>query len=374
MNTAVKKELSLLTGLLAVGARITGSKTLARRLGWISTGFFISGLMPNYSVKHKTAYITGGSRGLGLSLAWNLLAQGAKAVTLVARDEDELARAHEILRADFPEARIYYSVCDVTELPRVTESLSDAIDAMGGIDILVNNAGAILVGPSGSMTREDYEAQLNLHLFAAINTTRVLPDHFKRRRGGRIVNICSMGGKVAVPHMLPYDVSKFALSGFTQGIGAELSPLGVSVTGVYPNVMRTGSPIQAVFKGDHEKEFAWFQTVDTFPGFSMSADLAAKKIIDGIIEGRSEVVLSVPAKARMMFGVFFPETMQLLMGFVSRMLPHGQSFVRKTGADSSSRFDKSFLAKPLRKRAHDAEIEYNQEAHHDADFSLGLKH
>lgn len=364
MNRALSKELVFVTGLLTlVGvSRRSHSLSALAGLGW-ATWMLMSFKKP-YDLRGKKVFITGGSRGLGLSLAWNLLFRGAE-VTLVARDRDELVRARRILLGTFPDAKVWIDPCDVTNAEELAQSFQLAVHDMGAIDLLINNAGSILVGPFSTMRKEDFEAQMKLHLYAVIEATQLIVPYFKSRGGGRILNICSLGGKVALPHMLPYDASKFALSGFSQGVGAELARENIRVTTAYPTVMRTGSPVQAVFKGHHKKEFQWFETIDNSPLLSMGADTAAKKILNAVCEGKSEIILSVPAKARMLLATFFPETMNALMGWAARLLPKGESTIRKTGAESASRFDEKLES--LVKM-------YNQQSLHDAEFNMGLRH
>jgi len=372
MNNTLKKEIAVMVAATAllVGLR-TESKIVPAILGAGAAGLFLWSLRKTFDFKNKAVYITGGSRGLGLSIAWNLLEKGAK-VTLVARDLEELERGKEILLKDFPQGEIYLSVCDITESKNLHFSIDEAIQNMGGLDLLVNNAGAILVGPIETMKMEDFEAQIKLHLYAAIDATQYVSKHFDTRGGGRILNICSMGGKIAVPHMLPYDVSKFALAGFSQGAASELALRNIIVTTAYPAVMRTGSPIQAVFKGDHQKEFAWFEAFDNMPVLSMSADTAAKKVLKAVADARTEIILSFPARLRMMVGAMLPEATNALMGLAAKLLPTGRSTERKTGADSRDIFEENALLKSLRKTAHKEEIVYNQRSKHDAEHNLGL--
>ena len=89
----------------------------------------------------------------------------------------------------------------------------------------------------------------------------------KRRGGGRIINIASIGGKIAVPHLLPYVASKFALVGLSEGLRAELARDRIYVTTVSPGLMRTGSHLNALFKGQHKKEFALFSVANASPLF-----------------------------------------------------------------------------------------------------------
>lgn len=309
----------------------------------------------------KIALITGGSRGLGLSLAWNLLAQGSS-VALVARDKEELERAKSILLASFPDAEVVIYAADITKPTLLKNCIDDCKKHFGRIDLLVNNAGSIVVAPFKAMELEDFEAQMKLHLYAAINAIKFVVPYFQQRGTGRILNICSLGGKFAVPHMSSYDASKFALAGFAQGIQPELAADNIIMTTAFPTVMRTGSPIQAVFKGNFKKEFKIFETLDNAPGLSMSADKAAKQILKAVEAGKSEVVLSVPAKLRVILGAIFPNVMNAISGLVVRLLPKDSSHERKTGADSTSR-----------KSPTKEELMYNQWPHHNAKFNMGLE-
>src|SRR5258705_8704852 len=107
----------------------------------------------------------------------------------------------------------------------------------------------------------------------------VLPS-FQRRRQGRIVNISSIGGKISVPHLVPYSVGKFALTGFSEGLRAELRKDNVLVTTVCPGLMRTGSARNASFKGNNEDEYAWFSISASLPVTSVSATEAACAIVN----------------------------------------------------------------------------------------------
>src|SRR5205085_12580634 len=122
----------------------------------------------------------------------------------------------------------------------------------------------------------------------------VLPN-MRKRRDGRIVNISSIGGKVSVPHLLPYCAGKFALVGYSEGLRAELSDDGIVVTTVCPWLMRTGSPRNATFNGHHKIEYAWFSIGGSLPLLTLSAECAARKILAACSRGDAEVVLDVPA-------------------------------------------------------------------------------
>lgn len=376
MRTRVKNELLMLCGLGTLALLRSRRKRLAivpaLASGYLLTRILIETTTPD-SFRGQSAVITGGSRGLGLAIARELVNENCN-VTLLARDEDELKRAKTQLEK-LNRGQVHIVVCDVTDNQELARAINEAADIHDGIDLLINNAGTIVVGPWESMTQQDFEAQMNIHLYATMNAVRVaLPFLRQKTSGKRIVNICSMGGRIAVPHMMPYDTSKFALAGFSQGLATELYDEGISVTTIYPGVMRTGSPIQAIFKGEHEKEFAWFQSVDVMPGLSTAAQTAAQKIIEAARERRFELMPFLPAKLRFAVSSFFPELVAYTLVLVNRLMPDGQSGEYKTGAQSRKIFDRSILTKIFKSSASKAEKESNQEAKFNAKENMGLLH
>src|SRR5690606_32592462 len=140
-------------------------------------------------------------------------------------------------------------------------------------------------------------------------------------KGGQIVNISSIGGKMPVPHLSAYCASKFALAGFSQTVAAELAREGIKVTTVFPALMRTGSAVQAVFKGDHEREYEWFAAASAVPGLTISAEKAARQILAAVKRGDSEITLSLPAKFASFFFRNFPALFTFVNGLVAAALP-----------------------------------------------------
>lgn len=372
MNKALRNELLTICGIGALGAFILNKPRVMTGFGVLAgTAALLTD--PPLSYRGAGVVITGGSRGLGLALAKELVREGAL-VTLLARDGKELDRARALLIAEYPRARVHTVVCDVTEQTQVNTALEEAVRVFGDIDVLINNAGAIVVAPYETFTREDFEAQMDLHLYSAMTTIEWVLPHFLRKKKGRIVNICSMGGKAAVPHMLPYDTSKFALAGFSQGLSAELERHNIYVTTVYPNLIRTGSPIQAVFKGDHEKEYAWFAAGDNFPGLSQSAHVVARKVLAACREGQRELVPSVMGKARLGVSVLFPELAMAVMALMNRLMPTGNARSYHTGAESRGWLDHTILGRLLRRRTTRVEEEFNQQPKESAKANMGLLH
>ncbi|MBA2341147.1 MAG: SDR family NAD(P)-dependent oxidoreductase [Pyrinomonadaceae bacterium] len=272
-----------------------------------------------FDFRGKIVLITGGSRGLGLVLARELVREGAR-LCICSRDPEELERA----RADLIKrgAKDVIAVpCDVTDRMQVNELVRVVAERFGSIDVLINNAGLIQVGPLEVMTLEDYEAAMRTHFWAPLYATLAVLPAMRKRKAGHIVNISSIGGKISVPHLLPYSASKFALVGFSEGLRAELKKDGIVVTTVCPGLMRTGSPRNADFKGRHEAEYAWFKIGDSLPLSSMSAERAAEQIIRATKRGDAEVVLSVQAQLAVKFHALFPGATADILALVNRLLP-----------------------------------------------------
>jgi short-subunit dehydrogenase len=186
---------------------------------------------------------------------------------------------------------------------------------------LINSAGIIEVGPLEHMTREDFERTMRLHFWAPYElVSRIIPE-MRMWGGGRIVNISSIGGKVAVPHLAPYSVSKFALTGFSDAIRAELARDNIHVTTVAPGMMRTGSHVNAKFKGDHDVEFAWFATAAGAPLISMNADRAARKILAACRRGQPSLTLTMAARGAIVGNALFPNLTGYMMKIINRFLP-----------------------------------------------------
>src|SRR6266404_2271715 len=202
--------------------------------------------------KDKVALITGGSRGLGLQIARELCARGAK-VSLLARDTDELARAKNDL--DRFGNEILTVECDLVDSAQIQSAVQQTLQRFRKIDILINNAGIIEVGPVEHSQLKDFDRNMRIHFWAPYILYLMVAPQMRARGGGRIVNISSIGGRFAVPHMAAYSASKFALAGFSDAIRPELARDKIYVTTVTPGIMRTGSEVHAKFKGDHAAEF-----------------------------------------------------------------------------------------------------------------------
>ena len=272
----------------------------------------------DFSFAGKVCVITGGSRGLGLVLARQISAEGGR-VALLARDVEELRRAHD----DAIEygGEVVIVPCDLLDRAETEEAVRHVVRHFGGIDVLINNAGIIEVGPLEHMKREDFERAMQLHLWAPFNLMQEVIPQMRQRGGGRIVNIASIGGKIAVPHLAAYCASKFALVGLSDSMRAELARDRIFITTVAPGMMRTGSHVNAKFKGQHAAEFAWFAISNSMPFISINAERAAKQILEACRRGRPELTLTLAARAAIIGNALFPSLTGHLMNWANRILP-----------------------------------------------------
>ena len=309
-----------------------------------------------YRFAGKTCVVTGGSRGFGLVLARKLVTAGA-AVAVCARDADAVRRAADELARRGDPHRVIGGVCDVTDREDVRRFLERVTDRLGPVDLLVNNAGLISFGPQASLTPQDYEDSLATHFWGPYFFTEEVLPGMKRRRGGRILNVASIGGRVPLVHGNAYTVGKHALVGYSEGLRTEAAKHGVYVTTACPGLMRTGSPRHALIRGRHEVEYAGFKILDSLPGLSCSAERAAAAVLDAVREGRGEVITPLPFAAAAAFHGLFRNFSLDLLGLLGRALPDApgplgaQATPAKRGYESETKLTRSALTGLTRRAA-----------------------
>lgn len=296
--------------------------------------------------RDRVVLITGGSRGLGLLIARELAMEGAR-LAIVARDAAELDLARRELAA-VGGYRVLALPCDIGEKEEAEWAVDATIERFGRLDVLINNAGIIQVGPLEHMGLEDFEQAMKVHFWGPLYLIRAAQPHLARHREGRIVNISSIGGKVAIPHMVPYSASKFALAGLSTGLRSELAREGIWVTTVYPGLMRTGSHVNALFKGRRQEEFSWFALSDSLPLTSIAGRRAARKIVAACRHGEPHLTITPQARmaaaaATLMLGLT-ARTLEL----VNRLLPDASGSdgnEAQPGWKSTSRWVPSLLTR-----------------------------
>jgi NAD(P)-dependent dehydrogenase (short-subunit alcohol dehydrogenase family) len=265
------------------------------------------------------ALVTGGSRGLGLALSRELAQQGCR-LAICARNAAEL----EAARVDLEQlgAEVFAIPCDVSDQAQVASMVETVTQHYGRIDILINNAGIIVVAPLETLTHADFERVMAVNFWGVLNPTLEVLPGMRARGAGRIVNITSIGGKISVPHLLPYSCAKFAAVGFSEGLRAELADTGISVTTVVPGLMRTGSHLNAEFGGEQEAEYRWFALGASAPyPVAVGADRAARLIVRAAKRGQAECTYPLSAVVAARLSGLLPGVTTNALAVVDRFLP-----------------------------------------------------
>jgi NAD(P)-dependent dehydrogenase (short-subunit alcohol dehydrogenase family) len=320
------------------GIAHASAEVMAKLKGWLqrsalvtgaSLGLWLIARPRRFQLKGRVVLITGGSRGLGLLIARELAGAGCRLV-ICARDQRELDQAAGDLTARG--AQVLAVRCDVSAPDEVEQLVLATLQRFGAIDVLINNAGVLDVGPLESMTVADFDAALAVNFWGTVYASFAVLPLMRAQGDGRIVNITSIGGKVAVPHLLPYDAAKFAAVGFSEGLAAEVAKDGIVVTTVVPGLMRTGSPINVAYHGEPAREYLWFTLGDLTPLTSMNAVRAARRIVRALQRGEAEVTLGWQAKLLRLAHALMPATTIRGLALINRMLPSGgDSGVRQRG-------------------------------------------
>jgi len=325
------------------GALLAGGAAAVAGLGAaaVGTGAYAWRQWRNhaYDFRNRIAFVSGGSRGLGFALAQELASRGAR-VAICARDQAELDRAlGRLAGSRLPGERTFAIAADLREPDAPAAAIAAVERHWGPIEVLVHNAGIIQLGPWDQMSEAEFFAAMDIHCWAALRLARAVLPAMLERKQGRIANIASIGGLIAVPHMLPYTTSKFALVGLSQGLASEVRRHGVRVTCVCPFLTRTGSQERVELVGQHQREFAWFAASGSLPvpGLNQSAARAARHIVNGIARGQAQLTLALPGKLAAWAHGLAPSAVVGAMALADRYLlpasPRAASG-KRSGADS----------------------------------------
>lgn len=295
-------ELSLMKTILALAAVAAGARLLRRRYDW----------------SERVVLIAGGSRGLGLMLARHLGKRGAK-IVLAARDEETLARAGELLAGEGVEVEIVPT--DLADREQARAMVEAAVARFGRLDVLVNAASIISIAPFDALALEDLHDAVNVNFWGTVHACWEALPHLRKSDDARIVNISSIGGVIAVPHLLPYTCGKFAVTGFSQGLQAELAGSRVRVTTVIPWLMRTGSPQHALVKGEREAEATLFTLSASLPGLTVSGERAARRIVRAAARGERFLTIGALGKGIRILHALAPGLSGGVLRGVAGLLP-----------------------------------------------------
>jgi NAD(P)-dependent dehydrogenase (short-subunit alcohol dehydrogenase family) len=199
--------------------------------------------------------------------------------------------------------------------------VDEAVVLFGEIDVIVTCAATIQVGPAEVMEKKDYEEAIRQIFWSAYVPTMAVVPRMRARKRGSIVHVTSFGGQVPAPHLLPYSTAKFAATGFSSGLRAELAKDGIRVTTIAPGLLRTGGHVNAPVKGDAEKELGWFGLGATLPFVSLASERAAEKIVAATANGDAEPIMSIAARLASIFVAAAPGTASWLLALQNSLLP-----------------------------------------------------
>lgn len=185
----------------------------------------------------KVVLVTGASTGLGLALARALLATDYRLI-LTARSES-LVRFHQAGILESP--RLWLRPLDVRNDKQRQQVIDEATSCWGGVDILVNNAGVAYRSVVEHINDEERLEQMAINFNAPMELTRLVLPSMRRKRWGRVLNISSVGGMMAMPTMAMYSASKFALEGATEALWYEVRPWNIRVSLIQPGFIHSGS-------------------------------------------------------------------------------------------------------------------------------------
>jgi short-subunit dehydrogenase len=276
------------------------------------------GLRRRSSMRGKVAVVCGGSRGLGRAVARELARKGAS-VAICARSPDDLESASaELASFGVP---VLAAVCDLRSEDDTRAFLGAVAATLGDIDVLVANAATLTVAPIEATSASDFHEAMGSIFDTALHPALAVLPAMQARRAGTIALITSIGGKIGVPHLAPYSAAKFAVVGFAEALRAEVKKDAVHVLTVVPGLMRTGSHLRAKFRGDPEKELAWFGASAIAPVLSIDADRAARRIVRSIARGDRELVYTPAARIAVRTHDLAPSLWSFVMSLAGRMLP-----------------------------------------------------
>ena len=189
-----------------------------------------------FDVSDTVVLISGGSRGIGFSIAEGFAAQGAK-VIITGREEATLKEACEGAKA--AKHAMTYSVCDVLNKAMIQACVDDVVAKHGRIDTLVNCAGGNRRKPAVDFTEEDYDFVMNINLRGTFFMSQAVGKQMIAQGSGHQLNIDSLSSHAPLPNITPYAMSKAAMSSMTRGLAQEWGKHGVRVNGLAPGFIMT---------------------------------------------------------------------------------------------------------------------------------------
>lgn len=243
--------------------------------------------------------ITGASSGIGKSMALELAAKYQARLVLNARSEEQLeATCKAVEEAGGKAVKV---VGDVSDKSVIEATVNACLETFGGVDVLVNNAGLATPGTIMKLTVEDWERVFAVNFFAPLRFTYAVLPHFEKSGRGKIVNISSVAGKIAFPGSVCYASSKFALTGMSEGMAAELASQNIDIITVCPGWVRTEFfEKNRVAEAKNPTSIASRNNIQGFlmrSFLSISSEECSAEIVKALEKGgSSEIILTHPGK------------------------------------------------------------------------------
>lgn len=242
-------------------------------------------------MRDQHVLITGGSSGIGLALACQAAAAGAR-VSLIARDPGKLATAASQVRADAPAApEIFTAPADVADEAALVAAIRAAEAANGPVDVLITSAGVARPGHFAEIPVSVFEHTMAVNYFGTLYAVKAVTPSMCARGRGKIVMISSGAGLVGLFGYTAYAPSKFALRGFAESLRGELKPAGVTVSIVYPPDTDTPQLAEENLTKPEETKAL------TAAGGLWTAEAVARATLEGVRRGRFAVTPGVQLTA-----------------------------------------------------------------------------
>ncbi len=210
-------------------------------------------------LKNLNALITGGSQGLGKTIAEHFLREGAN-VVLCARSEQDLLATRDELAQKFPAQKVSAKTCDVSNETQVNELVAFTLRALGSLDALVLNAGIYgPMGPTESVSLDEWRRAIDINLFGVLLPCRAAIPHFKKAGRGKIVVLSGGGATNPLPNISSYAASKAAVVRLMETLAEELRSFHVDVNAIAPGALATRLVDEVLAAGPEKVGAAFFE-------------------------------------------------------------------------------------------------------------------
>ena len=200
--------------------------------------------------KDKVAIVTGSATGIGYETAIHLAKNGFYTYASM-RNLPKTDEITKIAKSENLPLRIIQ--LDVTDDISIKKAIDTVINESGKVDVLVNNAGYGLIGSIEDMSIEELKAQYETNVFGVFRVTKAILPHMRRQHAGSIINISSIGGRIALPLYSAYVSTKFAIEGVSESMAYELEPFGIKVVIIEPGAIKTNFRREQAAKGSSDE-------------------------------------------------------------------------------------------------------------------------